>query len=102
MAARAQKKTTTKKKRASGKGAAKATAKYEAKPTYETIQFAAAGGTRAFYRAAAELEGMALNDWMRATLFDRAKRTLEKHGKRAYALPPVHPERPKPLPLRRR
>jgi hypothetical protein len=68
---------------------------------YEAIQFAASGGTRALYRKAAELEGLSVNEWMRTALFERAVGALEEHGVE-YPLPPVHPERPKPLPLRRR
>lgn len=69
---------------------------------YETIQFAASGGTRALYRRAAELEGMELNEWMRAALFAHAERVLAEHGVDDHPMPSVQPERPQPLPLRRR
>lgn len=68
---------------------------------YEAIQFAASGGTRALYQTAAELQGLTVNEWMREALFDAAVRTLKEHGAK-HPLPAVHPERPKPLPLRRR
>lgn len=96
-----------KKKAASGTSAAPrktvATPKRETtgEKKYEAIQFPVSGGTRALCRKAAELEGMTVNEWMRAALFERAERTFAEHGVE-YPMPPVHPERPKPLPLRRR
>jgi hypothetical protein len=60
------------------------------------VKFIGPEGTRDFYRKAAELAGMKLNDWMRETLHKEASRLHAKHHIEHDA-PAVHPEPPPPL-----
>lgn len=67
-----------------------------ARPTYEQIRFIAPGGTRAFYREAAWLEGKPFEAFMREAIHAASLAVMREHGK-ACDPPPVHPERPPPL-----
>ena len=67
-----------------------------ARPTYEQIRFIVPGGTRAFYREAAWLEGKPFEAFMREAIHAAAREVMRKQGK-ACDPPPVHPERPPPL-----
>lgn len=72
------------------------------KRAYEHVKFVAPAGTRALYRAAAELAGKDWKIWIRDTLHARA---LEEHAQRGVEYedpPPAQPVLPPPLQDRKR
>jgi len=60
----------------------------------ERVQFIATPGSKELYAEVAELEGLHLYGWIRATLHREATRVLEAHGRDTSAMPAVHLERP--------
>lgn len=60
----------------------------------ERVQFIATPGSKKLYKEVAELEGLHLAGWIRATLHREAARVLEAHGRETSDLPEVHLKRP--------
>ena len=67
----------------------------------ERVCFIATPGSGELYAEIAEIEGIHLNAWIRATLHREATRVLEAGGRDTSTMPPVHLERPPRLQPRR-